>query len=132
MRPVIPPYLLFCTLLLLYLTNNRINLRLHQHISLHLPNLQPFPATVLFTSRGGNTSQYIIFPAFFRADNVLVDIVLSLCNKVPPKSNKRSFYFFMSLFPFPFYHKLIKKFLHYSLPMFCQFPSLSRIHHVFQ
>ena len=33
-RPVIPPYLLFCTLLFLYLTNNRINL-LCTGISLH-------------------------------------------------------------------------------------------------
>ena len=36
---------------------------------------------------------------FLRTDNVLLDIVLSLCNRVPSKSNKSSLHFFMSLFP---------------------------------
>lgn len=39
---------------------------------------------------------------FLRTDNVLLDIVLSLCNRVPSKSNKSSLHFFMSLFPFYF------------------------------
>ena len=51
---------------------------------------------------------------FFRANNVLLDIVLSLCNKVPSKSNNRSLHFFISFFLSVLLNNYIC--INYSLP----------------
>ena len=72
------------------------------HITNLLSRINSFKNTKEFCSLlEVETPINISFPLhFFRADNVLVDIVLSLCNKVPSKSNKRSLHFFISFFPF--------------------------------